>query len=248
MNNFNLIPIEHCGQRILTTAQLAKAYETENKIISNNFNRNKSRYIEGKHFFKLTGNDAENFCVHHFDECKNHSKIRTIYLWTEKGALLHAKSLNTDKAWEVYEFLVDTYFRVKELAPDYDKLLLMLVQKQYELEKRVEKLEKDKKAETAVQQPPALENNSIVFDFINECCECRCGICNGITTADLYNAFTKWCAMKKTNVISKYTFIDQLCIYFQTNEKKNIRKNISGNWYYLITLTPSAIETLQIQK
>ena len=30
-----------------------------------------------------------------------------LYLWTEKGALLHAKSLNTDKAWEVYDYLVD---------------------------------------------------------------------------------------------------------------------------------------------
>lgn len=39
---------------------------------------------------------------------------KSLYLWTEKGALLHAKSLNTDKAWEVYDYLVDFYFRVKE--------------------------------------------------------------------------------------------------------------------------------------
>ena len=31
-----------------------------------------------------------------------------------KGALLHAKSLNTDKAWQVYDYLVDFYFRAKE--------------------------------------------------------------------------------------------------------------------------------------
>lgn len=31
-----------------------------------------------------------------------------------KGALLHAKSLNTNKAWQVYDYLVDFYFRVKE--------------------------------------------------------------------------------------------------------------------------------------
>lgn len=37
-----------------------------------------------------------------------------LYFWTEKGALLHAKSLNTDKAWEVYDYLVDFYFRAKE--------------------------------------------------------------------------------------------------------------------------------------
>ena len=28
--------------------------------------------------------------------------------------MLHAKSLNTDKAWEVYDLLVETYFRAKE--------------------------------------------------------------------------------------------------------------------------------------
>ena len=38
--------------------------------------------------------------------------LNKIYLWTESGALLHAKSLNTDKAWEVYDRLVETYFRI----------------------------------------------------------------------------------------------------------------------------------------
>nr|WP_019292877.1 hypothetical protein [Lactococcus petauri] len=37
-----------------------------------------------------------------------------LYLWTEKGALLHAKSLGTDEAWDMYDILVDTYFKVQE--------------------------------------------------------------------------------------------------------------------------------------
>ena len=44
--------------------------------------------------------------------------LNKIYLWTESGALLHAKSLNTEKAWEVYEYLVDTYFRYRELSDE----------------------------------------------------------------------------------------------------------------------------------
>lgn len=32
--------------------------------------------------------------------------------------MLHAKSLNTDKAWQVYDYLVDFYFRAKENKPD----------------------------------------------------------------------------------------------------------------------------------
>ena len=31
-----------------------------------------------------------------------------------KVPLLHAKSLNTDKVWEVYDYLVDFYFRIRE--------------------------------------------------------------------------------------------------------------------------------------
>ena len=54
--------------------------------------------------------------------CENQISFKyakSLYLWTEKGALLHAKSLNTDKAWEVYDYLVDFYFRaqVKQTEP-----------------------------------------------------------------------------------------------------------------------------------
>ena len=124
MKEFKLTPVEHNGQRVLTTAQLAEAYGTDVKVISKNFNRNKDRFIEGVHFYRLTGNELEKFCIRQNDECKNYEKIRVLYLWTERGALLHAKSLNTDKAWEVYEFLVDTYFRVREISELYSNCLL----------------------------------------------------------------------------------------------------------------------------
>ena len=41
---------EYKNVRVLTTQQIAEAYEADVKVISNNFNRNKERYIEGKHF------------------------------------------------------------------------------------------------------------------------------------------------------------------------------------------------------
>ncbi|MBO5103744.1 MAG: ORF6N domain-containing protein [Ruminococcus sp.] len=123
MKNLKINPIEQSGQRVLTTAQLAEAYETDSKIIIKNFNRNKSRYIEGVHFYCLTGNKLKEFFANVNLTFTNSSKIRTLYLWTEKGALLHAKSLNTDKAWEVYEFLVDTYFRVQEISNSYTELI-----------------------------------------------------------------------------------------------------------------------------
>lgn len=110
MNNLQII--EHKNQRVLTTQQLAESYGTDTQIIVNNYNRNKERYTEGKHFYCLEHQVLREFrAENQIDLPLNLNKF---YLWTEKGAWLHAKSLNTDRAWEAYEILVDEYYRIKE--------------------------------------------------------------------------------------------------------------------------------------
>lgn len=108
MNNLKVT--EYKDIRVLTTQQIAEAYGTDRKTISYNFNHNKERYTEGKHYIQLEGIEKTEFinCLENHDGMKN---AKVLYLWTEKGAFLHAKSLNTDKAWEVYDHLVDTYFQ-----------------------------------------------------------------------------------------------------------------------------------------
>lgn len=108
-----LVAVEYNEQRVLTTNQLAESYEADSRVISNNFTRNRDRYQPGKHFFSLEGPNKLDFLNHHqFDDGSRNARI--LYLWTERGCLLHAKSLNTDKAWQVYEELLDVYFRAKE--------------------------------------------------------------------------------------------------------------------------------------
>lgn len=105
--------VEINGQKVLSTSQLAQSYGTTRQVISNNYTRNRERYLVGKHFIPLEGQALKEFkASHQIDD--NLKFAHVIYLWTEKGALLHAKSLNTDKAWEVYDYLVDFYFRAKE--------------------------------------------------------------------------------------------------------------------------------------
>lgn len=118
----SLIPIEHQNQRVLTTQQLAEVYEADPIKIQQNFNNNRDRYIPGKHYYVLEGealrafkNSLENFEV-------VADRASRLYLWTERGAWMHAKSLNTDKAWEAYEHLVDTYYDIKQAALDISKL------------------------------------------------------------------------------------------------------------------------------
>lgn len=105
--------IEVKGIRVLTTKQLAEAYGADVKTIQYNFRYNKTRYMLGKHYIEVTGDELRRLKTR--NEFQSQFKYaKSLYLWTEKGALLHAKSLNTDKAWEVYDYLVDFYFRVKE--------------------------------------------------------------------------------------------------------------------------------------
>jgi uncharacterized protein YukE len=149
----NLMVIEQNGQRVLTTQQLAEAYGTDIERIQVNFNRNKERYKEGKHFILLQGEELRQFKATY--QIDNQLKFATkLYLWTEKGAWLHAKSLNTDEAWEAYERLVDEYYSVKENAINIQMLspqlqaLVSLELRQKQLEKE---LEEAKKQVTAVQ-------------------------------------------------------------------------------------------------
>lgn len=146
----DLMVIERQGLRVLTTAQLAECYGTDSKVISYNYNHNKDRYEEGKHFICLTGDELRAFREIH-DLPKN---LNRTYLWTERGALLHAKSLNTDKAWEVYGELVETYFRAKtaqtalqNLSPQLQAMINLEV-RQNNLESRMNNLERRITTET----------------------------------------------------------------------------------------------------
>lgn len=57
----NLTVTEYKNIRVLTTQQIADAYGTDSKTISYNFNHNKGRYKEGKHFILLDGEELRRF-------------------------------------------------------------------------------------------------------------------------------------------------------------------------------------------
>ena len=126
--------------RVLTTQQLAESYETNEKVISNNFNRNKDRYEEGKHYILLQGESLREFKTNHqIDESL--IRVNQLYMWTEKGAFLQAKSLNTDKAWEVYDKLVDTYFKKNQRPLTTEQMMRVQLNMLDDVSERVDKLE-----------------------------------------------------------------------------------------------------------
>ena len=101
--------IEYNGQFVLTTAQLAAFYDCNVQNLSANFKNNESRFIEGKHYFKLEGAELDILRSKNF-RLQITPKTRVLYLWTKRGCARHCKSVGTDKAWEVFELLEDTYF------------------------------------------------------------------------------------------------------------------------------------------
>ncbi|EIE6469200.1 ORF6N domain-containing protein [Escherichia coli] len=114
-----LSPITHNQIPVITTELLAQLYCTEINNIKVNYTRNSERFVEGKHFFKVVGDELKILRVT-LSNSQNlqpslrglqiSPKARSLILWTECGAARHAKMLETDQAWEVFEKLEDCYF------------------------------------------------------------------------------------------------------------------------------------------
>lgn len=137
--------VEHSDMRVLTTTQLAEAFGTQGKIITRNFQRNQDRYTPNEHYFSLAGDDLKQFKAERPQDV--HLKyVSVLYLWTEKGAWLHAKSLKSERAWEAFQKLIDTYYQmstqIKEMQGDDSKTPALLTQEQiYQIESRLSDLE-----------------------------------------------------------------------------------------------------------
>ncbi|ELY5803523.1 ORF6N domain-containing protein [Cronobacter sakazakii] len=111
--------LAHQNIPVITTELLAQLYGTDPVRIRQNHHENKSRFVEGKHFFKVEGEALREFkhrvALNHF--VKIARNVRSLILWTERGAARHAKMLETDQAWEVFEKLEDCYFSQRSVPP-----------------------------------------------------------------------------------------------------------------------------------
>lgn len=114
-----LAPIVWQRKNVITTELLAELYDTGIKLVQQNFARNVDRFQEGKHYFKLTGEDLQILRTS-LRGSQISPKTRGLILWTARGAARHAKMLETDEAWNVFERLEDAYFVPRESATPND--------------------------------------------------------------------------------------------------------------------------------
>lgn len=105
-----LQPILHNQIPVITSELLAQLYGTKIKNISDNFLNNTTRFVAGKHYFKIEKNELREFKNRPETIGLVGKNARSLILWTERGAARHAKMLETDQAWDVFERLEDCYF------------------------------------------------------------------------------------------------------------------------------------------
>ena len=135
MNDLQVL--EHDAVRVMTTEQLAEAYGCEGRNISDNFKNNEDRFQEGAHYFRLEGAELKDFKRQSENIRLPVSKFASaIYLWTKRGAARHCKMLGTNRAWDVFEELEESYFNpVKNMMPE--EILLHTVQRLVEQAKAI---------------------------------------------------------------------------------------------------------------
>ncbi len=142
MNQMQII--EFYNQRLLTTEQLAEFYEATPKNIRDNFQNNRNKFIEGKHYFRLEGDDLKAFK----NDTENigivGSRVNQLILYTKRGASRHSKMLGTDRAWDMFDELEENYFNPKQQAqiPTSNReLILLALEGNEETNQRIDKID-----------------------------------------------------------------------------------------------------------
>lgn len=144
-SSMNLMEIQHADKKVLTTAQIAEVYQADSKSLMRNFQRNKEHFQEGAHYFALTGEALKQFKGGRQNDVTL-KFVSVLYLWTEEGAFLLAKSLNSEKAWQAYNMLIAQYYQIAKglqqaqpVSLPYDeKRFLALEQRVQEIEQRLQ--------------------------------------------------------------------------------------------------------------
>lgn len=108
IGNTSLSIKEYAGKRVVTFKDIDMVHNRPEGTARKRFNDNKRHMIEGEDFF-----------VRKTDEAKKEFGITApngLTLLTESGYLMLVKSFTDDLAWQVQKKLVNSYFRLKEVA------------------------------------------------------------------------------------------------------------------------------------
>lgn len=113
-------PIEYRNQRVITFDLIDQLHERPSGTASRNFHENRTRFIEGEDFFRLTKDEIRLLGMK--------PGPKGLIVLTESGYLILVKSFTDDRAWQVQKALIHVYFRQKEATAELREFMKELKQ------------------------------------------------------------------------------------------------------------------------
>ncbi|WP_448309664.1 ORF6N domain-containing protein [Pantoea sp. PGP6] len=138
------------GQRVVSTETLAEGYGTEATNIRTNLSAHKHRFVEGEHYFIISGEELSDLRVSNPD-AQISSKVRSMAFYTERGASRMSKIVDTDEAWDFFGKLENAYFHPAQMQPKtQNEIIAAMALANVEQERRINHVESkvDEVAET----------------------------------------------------------------------------------------------------
>lgn len=118
---------EYKGQRVVTFKDIDAVHGRPDGTARKRFSDNRQHFIEGEDYFIVKPADLENSGLSEKRTSENiEANNRGTVLLTEQGYLMLVKSFTDDLAWSVQRQLVNSYFRVRQLADDLSPQMQML--------------------------------------------------------------------------------------------------------------------------
>ncbi|HJF86607.1 MAG TPA: ORF6N domain-containing protein [Companilactobacillus farciminis] len=113
------------NKKAMLVRDIAVIHNSNVRRINEVINRNRKRFKDGVDIIDLLSN--EDFAVVLNDSGFNQNQINAsnnIYLLSERGYAKLLKILEDDKAWEIYDELVDNYFNMRYIIQKQDSYMI----------------------------------------------------------------------------------------------------------------------------
>lgn len=114
INDNALSVVEYKGIRVISSYDIARLHGKEVRAVNQQFERNKKHLKQGVDYFLINKEEmAESQIVIQKFIPNN---VKDLKLFTERGYLKLVKSFTDDLSWKVQDLLVESYFKLKEIA------------------------------------------------------------------------------------------------------------------------------------
>lgn len=121
------------GKRCLTDKQISEIHEMRNADVRKRISDNIKRFKDGIDYIDLKGVYDTHTLVETLGYAKSSvTQANSIYMLSERGYAKLIKIMDSDKAWDIHDELIDNYFAMREVINSDNQLKAMALLKALE--------------------------------------------------------------------------------------------------------------------